>query len=109
MKKLRSCKKHIKSFKVPEGYIPIYVGKKRKRYVIPLKYLSRSPLKVLLEQSDDDFGEKIRGPILLPCSIKLFNEAIKHIKEEEKESTKHGNNNLQGSLRGVNVPRTPYP
>ncbi|KAF9620379.1 hypothetical protein IFM89_011752 [Coptis chinensis] len=79
-KKLSSS---IKSLKVPEGHVPVYVGEMRTRYVIPLHYLSTPILKDLLEESEE-FGEKSQGPIWLPCKIHLFEEVLKHIKDEER-------------------------
>ena len=46
--------KSSKTRKVPKGYIGLYVGEEKKRYEIPVKYLSLPAFQELIVQSQAD-------------------------------------------------------
>ncbi|KAJ7967105.1 Auxin-responsive protein [Quillaja saponaria] len=46
-----------------------------KRFVVPLKYLSKNLFKELLRMSEEEFGLPSKGPITLPCD-NIFLEYI---------------------------------
>ncbi|KAM4077529.1 hypothetical protein ACJW30_12G144800 [Castanea mollissima] len=70
--------KSSKTRKVPEGYIGLYVGEEKKRYEIPLKYLSLPAFQELIVQSQaDELEPKIQGPIMLACRTEEFDQLLK--------------------------------
>lgn len=75
------CKSHSKKDGlVPKGYIPVYVG--RKRYKVPLKYLSHPAFQKLLDKSQTDvFDPKIEGPLVLRCTDDDFHKSLENFKE----------------------------
>ncbi|CAL9021497.1 unnamed protein product [Prunus brigantina] len=86
------CKSHSKKHGVvPKGYIPVYFniivvvvgkGKERKRYCLPLKYISHPTVQELIEKSQADvFDPKIEGPFVLTCNTNTFDQLLKIFKE----------------------------
>ncbi|OVA13688.1 Auxin-induced protein [Macleaya cordata] len=68
---------------VPKGFLPVYIGEERKRYVVPLEYLLSPKFQVfLLEQSDqDEFDIKFQGPIMLHCTTEAFERVLRLVKQ----------------------------
>ncbi|KAH0675988.1 hypothetical protein KY285_023789 [Solanum tuberosum] len=53
----RIIKKSSTSLDVPKGYFAVYVGEKqKKKFVIPISYLSRPSFQDLLSQAEEEFG-----------------------------------------------------
>ena len=70
--------KSSKTRKVPNGYIGLYVGEEKKRYEIPVKYLSLPAFQELIVQSQaDELEPKIQGPIMLACRTDEFDQLLK--------------------------------
>lgn len=57
---------------VPPGFLPIYIGDDRKKYVVPVAFLSEIMCKALLNQFKDENMTAIDNPITLGCSTQLF-------------------------------------
>ena len=67
-----------KTRKVPKGYIGLYVGEEKKRYEIPVKYLSLPAFQELIVQSQaDELEPKKQGPIMLACRTEEFDQLLK--------------------------------
>ncbi|GLT55319.1 hypothetical protein SLA2020_284530 [Shorea laevis] len=63
--------------RVPKGHVALYVGKEKKRYEVPVKYLSLPSFEQLLAQSQpNELDIKNDGPIVLPCTIDTFNRLL---------------------------------
>ncbi|XVE95867.1 hypothetical protein REPUB_Repub02eG0171300 [Reevesia pubescens] len=60
---------------VGKGYFVIYTTDKR-RFVIPLAYLSNSIFLELLKMSEEEFGLSSDGPLLLPCDSESMNYIV---------------------------------
>lgn len=60
----------------PTGAFAVYVGEERRRFVVPTSYLSHPLFKILLEKAYDEFGFGQTGGLLLPCSVKTFQEVV---------------------------------
>ena len=70
--------KSSKTRKVPKGYIGLYVGEEKKKYEIPVKYLSLPAFQELIVQSQaDELEPKIQGPIMLACRTEEFDQLLK--------------------------------
>ncbi|CAD6342285.1 unnamed protein product [Miscanthus lutarioriparius] len=54
---------------VPRGHLAVYVGKGRKRLVIPMACLSHPAFVTLLKRVEDEFGFDHRcGGLTIPCA-----------------------------------------
>ncbi|OIT35318.1 auxin-induced protein 15a [Nicotiana attenuata] len=70
----RIMKKSSTSLDVPKGYFVVYVGEKqRKRFVIPISYLSQPSFQDLLSQAEEEFGfYHPMGGVTIPYSEGIF-------------------------------------
>ncbi|KAM3291825.1 Auxin-induced protein 15A [Capsicum baccatum] len=67
-------KKSSTSLDVPKGHFAVYVGEKqKKRFVIPISYLSQPSFQDLLSQAEEEFGfDHPMGGVTIPCSEDIF-------------------------------------
>ncbi|KAK4740261.1 hypothetical protein R3W88_003958 [Solanum pinnatisectum] len=70
----RIIKKSSTSLEVPKGHFAVYVGEnQKKRFVIPISYLSQPSFQDLLSQAEDEFGfDHPMGGVTIPCSEDIF-------------------------------------
>nr|XP_009770668.1 PREDICTED: auxin-induced protein 15A-like [Nicotiana sylvestris] len=70
----RIIKKSSTAGDVPNGYFAVYVGEKqKKRFVIPLSFLSQPAFQDLLSQAEEEFGfDHPMGGLTIPCSEDMF-------------------------------------
>ncbi|KAJ4728568.1 SAUR-like auxin-responsive protein family [Melia azedarach] len=73
-----------KTAQARKGCVPMYVGEEhKKRYDVPVKYLSLPRFKELMEQSEDvDFDFKIDGPINLGCTTEALDQLLKQASQD---------------------------
>ncbi|WMV13175.1 hypothetical protein MTR67_006560 [Solanum verrucosum] len=59
---------------IPKGHFAVYVGEmQKKRFVIPISFLSEPLFQDLLSQSEEEFGfDHPMGGVTIPCSEDLF-------------------------------------
>ncbi|KAI8554136.1 hypothetical protein RHMOL_Rhmol05G0074600 [Rhododendron molle] len=59
---------------VPKGHFTVYVGEsEKKRFVIPISYLSNPSFQDLLSQAEEEFGfDHPMGGLTIPCREDLF-------------------------------------
>ncbi|XP_057488617.1 auxin-responsive protein SAUR21-like [Actinidia eriantha] len=59
---------------VPKGYFAVYVGEsEKKRFVVPISYLSQPSFQDLLNQSEEEFGfDYPMGGLTIPCREDIF-------------------------------------
>ncbi|KAE8663543.1 Indole-3-acetic acid-induced protein ARG7 [Hibiscus syriacus] len=59
---------------VPKGHVAVYVGEgNRKRFVIPISYLSHTLFQDLLNRAEEEFGfNHPMGGLTIPCSEEYF-------------------------------------
>ncbi|XP_030442662.1 protein SMALL AUXIN UP-REGULATED RNA 10-like [Syzygium oleosum] len=59
---------------VPKGHFAVYVGEnQKKRFVIPLSYLSLPSFLDLLSQAEEEFGfDHPMGGLTIPCNEEVF-------------------------------------
>ncbi|XP_074329072.1 auxin-induced protein 15A-like [Apium graveolens] len=63
---------------VPKGYLAIYVGEnQRKRFVIPISYLSEPAFQDLLSRAQEEFGfDHPEGGLTIPCTEDIFTDLM---------------------------------
>ncbi|KAK9667189.1 hypothetical protein RND81_14G239700 [Saponaria officinalis] len=59
---------------VPKGHFTVYVGEsEKKRYVVPLSYLSQPAFQELLKRAEEEFGfTHPMGGLTIPCKEETF-------------------------------------
>ncbi|XP_057510030.1 auxin-responsive protein SAUR21-like [Actinidia eriantha] len=59
---------------VPKGYLAVYVGEsEKKRFVVPISYLSQPSFQDLLSQSEEEFGfDYPMGGLTIPYREDIF-------------------------------------
>ncbi|CAN1162734.1 Auxin-responsive protein SAUR22 [Linum perenne] len=64
----------ISTFNVPKGFLAVYVGEKqKKRFVVPVSYLSKPSFQDLLNLAEDEFGfDHPMGGLTIPCNEETF-------------------------------------
>ncbi|XP_059643228.1 auxin-induced protein 15A [Cornus florida] len=60
----------------PTGFLAIYVGEERQRFVVPTGYLSHPLFKMLLEKAYNEFGFEQRNGLVVPCNVSTFQEVV---------------------------------
>ncbi|KAH0750524.1 hypothetical protein KY290_029756 [Solanum tuberosum] len=70
----RIINKSSTSREVPKGHFAVYVGEKqKKRFVIPISYLSQPSFQDLLSQAEEEFGfDHPMGGVTIPCPEDIF-------------------------------------
>jgi SAUR family protein len=65
-----------------KGHVALYVGKGKKRYEVPVKYLSHPSIqKLIILSQHDELETKIDGPIELACTTQFFEELLILVKK----------------------------
>ncbi|XP_050383603.1 indole-3-acetic acid-induced protein ARG7 [Argentina anserina] len=62
--------------KTPTGFLAVYVGEERQRYVVPTSFLSHPLFKMLLEKAYNEFGFQQRSGLVVPCSVSAFEDVV---------------------------------
>lgn len=68
----RSCRED----EIPEGCLAVYVGKERRRFVIPTVYLSHPIFLMLLDKAREEYGFKQKEGLTVPCDVEIFEESL---------------------------------
>ncbi|CAN1785257.1 Auxin-responsive protein SAUR21 [Linum perenne] len=71
---------------VPKGFLAVYVGEKqKKRFVVPLFYLSQPLFQDLLSMAEEEFGfDHPMGGLTIPCSEETFISATSSLSRSER-------------------------
>ncbi|KAH7512180.1 auxin-induced protein X15 [Ziziphus jujuba] len=60
----------------PTGFLAVYVGEERQRFVVPTSFLAHPLFKMLLEKAYNEFGFEQRNGLVVPCSVSTFQEVV---------------------------------
>ncbi|KAG2397969.1 hypothetical protein LR48_Vigan08g181200 [Vigna angularis] len=62
-----------KGTEVPKGYLAVYVGEKKKRFVIPIGCLNQPSFQDLLSKAVEEYGyHHPMGGLTIPCKEDVF-------------------------------------
>ncbi|PON99971.1 Small auxin-up RNA [Trema orientale] len=65
---------------VPKGFLAVYVGENRMKFVIPVSYLNQPSFQELLSQAEEEFGfDHPMGALTIPCREDAFIDLISHL------------------------------
>ncbi|KAJ1411867.1 Small auxin-up RNA [Sesbania bispinosa] len=67
--------------KAPHGYLSVYVGPERQRFVIKIKIANHPLFKTLLDAAEKEHGYTNDGPLWLPCDVDFFCEALAEMED----------------------------
>lgn len=67
---------------VPEGSLAVYVGHERRRFVIPIPYLTNSVFQALLAKSAEEFGFRCDGGLRIACAPDVFENLLWWLQQE---------------------------
>ncbi|CAB4302599.1 unnamed protein product [Prunus armeniaca] len=84
MKLWKATSLNVKSSLAPSGFLPVYIGWDRIRFLIPTRFLNFPIFVALLDKSGEEFGFKASGGIVLPCDVVFFKEVLSLLKKDEK-------------------------
>ncbi|KAG2335212.1 hypothetical protein Bca4012_016654 [Brassica carinata] len=58
----------------PKGFLAVYVGEsQKKRFIVPISYLSQPSFQALLSKSEEEFGyDHPMGGLTIPCPEDTF-------------------------------------
>ncbi|RYR19761.1 hypothetical protein Ahy_B03g064650 isoform B [Arachis hypogaea] len=84
--------------RAPSGFVFVYVGQERKRFVIPARFLNLPVFAGLLKETEEVFGLRCSGGLLLPCEVAFFSNIVKHL---EKDEHKYGKLSLEDFVNMV--------
>lgn len=60
----------------PTGFVAVYAGEERRRFVVPTEYLSHPLFRMLLEKAYEEFGFDQSSVLAVPCSVSAFQEIV---------------------------------
>ncbi|KAI3760429.1 hypothetical protein L1987_50824 [Smallanthus sonchifolius] len=60
----------------PRGFLAVYVGDERQRFVVPTSCLSHPLFKILLAKAGEEFRYEQRNGLAFPCSVEAFQEVV---------------------------------
>ncbi|KAH7301115.1 hypothetical protein KP509_23G012700 [Ceratopteris richardii] len=60
----------------PKGYLALYVGEEKKRFLVKANLLNHPLFGVLLEKAKEEFGFEQPGPLYIPCEISFFQQIM---------------------------------
>ena len=66
-------KSHVET---PRGYLSLYVGEERKRFLVKASMVNHPLFAILLEKAKEEFGFDQEGPITIPCDIAFFEHIV---------------------------------
>lgn len=69
--------------RIPPGFLAVYVGPERKRFVIPTRFLNLPVFVALLDKAEEEFGFQRTGGLVLPCEVGFFGEMLKLLVRDE--------------------------
>lgn len=66
--------------RVPKGHVKVYAGDaEKKRYMVPISYLSHPSFQELLKFAEEEFGfSHPMGGLTIPCKEDVFIDVITH-------------------------------
>ncbi|CAI9104659.1 OLC1v1003382C1 [Oldenlandia corymbosa var. corymbosa] len=84
---------------VPSGHVAINVGigtSSRRRFVVPARYLNHPVFKRLLVEAEEEYGFAHQGPLMIPCDVSVFEEALRFVSLADSKS--HGESSSSAAV-----------
>ncbi|KAM1721025.1 hypothetical protein ACFX12_022611 [Malus domestica] len=69
--------------RIPSGFLAVYVGSERIRFVIPARFVNLPVFVGLLNKAEEEFGFQCNGGLVLPCEVVFFKEILMLLERDE--------------------------
>ncbi|CAL9063544.1 protein SMALL AUXIN UP-REGULATED RNA 12-like [Musa acuminata AAA Group] len=69
---------------VPRGHTVVYVGERRRRFVVLVASLEHPLFRALLDQAREEFGFGDGGKLRMPCDEALFLSVLCHVSSRRR-------------------------
>ncbi|KAF4348008.1 hypothetical protein F8388_011891 [Cannabis sativa] len=81
LRSLSNSKASSSAVNVPKGHLAVYVGEsKKKRFVIPVSFISHSLFQELLVQAENEYGyDHPMGGLTIQCREDMFVDLISNL------------------------------
>ncbi|MCO5595976.1 hypothetical protein L7F22_050028 [Adiantum nelumboides] len=56
----------------PKGYLALYVGEERRRFLVKASLINHPLFGLLLDKAKEEFGFEQKGPLNIPCEVAFF-------------------------------------
>lgn len=89
----------------PRGYLAMYVGEERRRFLVKTELLNHPLFSILLEKAEEEFGFDHKGPLSIPCDIALFEHILWQL--ESNANNISWMQSLSSPLRKSRTPTSP--
>lgn len=83
-------------YDVPEGFLAVYVGREKQRFVISAEYLNHAVFRILLEKSAEEFGFEHKGGLPIACDVAFFEHLLWLMESKDPALSKLDINELCG-------------
>ncbi|XP_009341743.2 auxin-responsive protein SAUR50-like [Pyrus x bretschneideri] len=84
--------------RIPSGFLAVYVGPERIRFVIPARFVNLPVFVGLLKKAEEELGFQSNGGLVLPCEVVFFKEMLRFL---EKDESRFGRLGLDELLKVV--------
>ncbi|CAA0806909.1 SAUR-like auxin-responsive protein family [Striga hermonthica] len=74
----------------PTGCFSVYVGPKKRRFVIKTEFVNHPLFRMLLEDAELEYGFANTGPLHLPCEVDLFVKVLAQMECQEDDDDDDG-------------------
>lgn len=71
------------SRRIPPGFLAVYAGDERRRFVIPARYLNLPIFAALLNMAEEEFGVRAPGGLAFPCDADFFGGLLRILDRDE--------------------------
>ncbi|KAF6141768.1 hypothetical protein GIB67_027946 [Kingdonia uniflora] len=88
--------------RIPSGFLPVYVGPDRKRFIIQTRFLNLPIFRSLLDETEEVFGFQPDGGLVLLCDVGFFKQVLKLLQKDEHRYRKMGLEEFVEMFGGVN-------
>lgn len=75
---------HYSARRIPSGFLAVYVGEERRRFVIPARFMNLPVFGALLNRAEEEFGFQPSGGLVLPCELPQFKGLLKLLEIDEQ-------------------------
>ncbi|URE34480.1 Auxin responsive protein [Musa troglodytarum] len=78
-----SLRRHGGEASQAEGFLAVYVGPDRRRFVIPTRFLNLPVFAALLQRAEEEYGFPPAGGLALPCDPAFFRWVLDALDRDE--------------------------